>query len=1072
MLDVRLLGDLGIELDGKAIPLPRSRRACTLLAWLALHPGPHGRSRLAALLWPDVLDASARASLRSAIWALRVALGPEASSYLVTGRDAVELCGGGLRVDVREFDRLLAAGEPADAVTLYRGELLSLLDADWVFDAREECRERLAAAFAGLAGHAEAAGDGAAALDWARRRAALRPLDEEAGRELIRLLAASGDVAGALAAYTRLSERLDAELGIGPGAETARLAATLRGPPPTAADRSSASAPAEPAPDLPRLVGRDRQARSLRAAWRAARSGTGTAVAISGDGGMGKTRLVHDLLGVANADDARTAIGTAGGLGATAPFAPWSELLGDLMAQTGPPPGKASWQADLTAIRASATEPGLDRVRFFEATVALLSSAARDHPLALALEDLHLADRSSLELIAYAGRRIARLPILLVLTRRRLPPRPELDAALGALRARGALGAELELAPLPAEVLRELLRSVPDLAESQRERIVALASGSPLIAVETASACVEGGEPATGLRGATRLMIGRLGGAGRLLVELAAVAGRDLDRSEVASLPLLLHPARAATEALGSGLIQSRDGMTGFRHELLREAVYLDMPDPGRARLHETLAHWLRERPARNPARRAAEIARHFRLAGRDDLAVDHLARAAAAARTMAAFPEAAAFLEEAVSLAEAGGLDAADPDLLVELAEVQAWRGMTAESDDAFNRALELIAPDDDDALVSAWLRRGHWLRGGICYPRESLRSYRAALDFLDRDPGADPPARAQALAGMAWAQAVAGDLSQVDELLREAAEATGTGRPGGGRPAPESGGDLLTHDIAVARGHALLRAGRFTDSYGPLIAASIAAGRAGRPDLAYSCLANAASAAACAGDLVRALEFADRCLPLVVPNGLLRLCVYVQSARAALLRRLGRLGEARVACDTAAAAADRIGLAELAGLVHHDRGLLAAAAGDPATAAAELGLALDLNAPVSRPLARLLCADALARAGRADDAEQELRAVVLEPVSAADLPDTLVARMTHVQGLIALQRGELPLARQRLREAAASWRRRAAAKNDAGEGYVAALIDLGRPPISTLVEPERELAVIDADLAAAGRS
>ena len=158
-------------------------------------------------------------------------------------------------------------------------------------------------------------------------------------------------------------------------------------------------------------------------------------------------------------------------------------------------------------------------------------------------------------------------------------------------------------------------------------------------------------------------------------------------------------------------------------------------------------------------------------------------------------------------------------------------------------------------------------------------------------------------------------------------------------------------------------------------------------------------------------------------------------------------------------------------------DRGLLAAAAGDHESAAAELGLALDLGAPVSRPLARLLRAGALARAGRADDAERELRAAALEPVSPADLPDTLVARMSHVQGLVALSRGELDLASRRLREAEAGWRRRVAAgraradrDSAAGERYVAALIDLGRPPIAGLVEPDRELAALCADIAALG--
>jgi len=1082
VLEVRLLGELGVEFDGTPVTLPTSRRACALLAWLALRPGPHSRSRLASLLWPDVLDASARASLRSALWALRAAFGPAAAEYLQTERDCVELAGDGLLIDVRELERLLAAGCPLEAVTLHRGDLLSQFDADWVLDARDEHRDRLGAAYAALAAAAEADGQIATARRWAAKRSAARPLDELAARDLIRLLVADGDPVGAAAAYQRLAARLDAELGVSPAAETTRLVA----PP-----RQAAPAPAPPAEpiseaglDALRLVGRDRELRALLRHWRASRNGSGTAVAISGDGGMGKTRLAREALAVAAADGALTAAAVAGGPGAAAPFALWSELLDDLIAQAGPMPesglrGDGDWDAALAAIRTGsptrATEPGLDRIRFFEATVALLSWAARDRPLALALEDLHAADRSSLELVAYAGRRITRQPVLLVLTRRRLPPRPELDAVLGALRARGTLAAEFDLGPLSATALDELVGSAADVTAAYRARIVALAAGNPLLAVETARSAARDVDPAAGLVGAARQAIARLSPAARLFTELAATAGRDLDRAEVASLPLLASPAGAAAEALGSGLLCSRAERTGFRHDLLREAVYQDLPDPVRARLHETLAAWLRARVPRgsavrlSPARNAAEIARHLRLAGRDDLAADQLVRAAAAARAIAALPEAAAYLAEAASLTGKSGAGP-DPELLIELAEVQAWRGMLAESDEAFGHALELIAPDDDDAQAAAWVRRGHWLRGGVCHPRESLRSYRAALDFLGRGGDRDPLILAESLAGMAWAQAVAGDPGEAEGLLVEVERLLGEVGP-----AAEPRLSRLSHDIDVARAHALLRTGRFTESYAPLIAASAAAGHGGRPDLAYSCLANAASAAACAGDLPRALDFADRCLPLVVPSGLLRLCVYTHSARAALLRLLGRLGEAGVACDAAAAAAERIGLPELEGLVHHDRGLLAAGAGRHRTAADELGLALDLGAPVSRPLARLLRAEALARAGRPDEAERELRAVVLEPVSPADVPDTLVARMSHVQGLIALRRGDRPLAARRLREAESGWLRRcgqgrAEHDSDAGQGYVAALIDLGRPPVAALIEPAKELAAVRADIATAG--
>jgi ATP/maltotriose-dependent transcriptional regulator MalT len=329
--------------------------------------------------------------------------------------------------------------------------------------------------------------------------------------------------------------------------------------------------------------------------------------------------------------------------------------------------------------------------------------------------------------------------------------------------------------------------------------------------------------------------------------------------------------------------------------------------------------------------------------------------------------------------------------------------------------------------------------------------------LDLLDRAPeGGDPDTRAQALAGLAWAQAVAGDPAEVERILREVAEVTGHRTPS----------DLLAHDIALARGHALIRAGQFTDSYAPLIAGAAAAGRVGRPELAYSCLMNAASAAACSGDWERALDFTDRCLALVVPNGLLRDTVYTHSARAAVLGRLGRPAEARAACAAGEEVAARTGLADLIALAHHDRGQLALAAGDRDTAAAELTEALAREeVPVSRPRTRLLLAETLARVGRPEQARAELRAAALEPVSAGDFPETLVARMSHVQGLIALAEDDPATATARLRGSAAAWGR-SVGRID-GDALSGSLMDLGRPPITALVEPARELAAVLADLA-----
>lgn len=1032
MLRIQLFGELAAFLDGEPLDLPASRKVCGLLAWLAVHPGPHGRARLAATFWPDVPDSSARASLRSAVWVTRVALG-DAAELLVTTRDTVELRGP--TVDLHEFDALVAAGRLTDAERLCREELLHRFDTDWVLALREEYDGRRAAVLATLSDQAEKAGDLTAARERAHRWAVLRPLDEAAARTVIRLLLAAGERAAAVAAYRRLQTRLRAELDTDPERETTAL---LFG------EQAAHVEPEHPAPVRHGLVGRDHELAELVAVWQQAQGGAGRTVALSGDGGIGKSRLATEVCEFAATQGALVAAGAAIGFGPAVPFGPWLELVDGLVARVGPLPRDAGWSHELARVvrvanrrPAGATEPAFDRVRFFDAVVELLGWVTRRRPLVLLLEDLQLADPSSLELTAYAGRRLVRFPALLLLTRRRLPPRPDVEGMLGALRARGTLAADLELAPLPPAAIRRL---VAGPAGPRTDRIVAIAGGNPLIAIETAA------DPEAGLRGATRAAISRLRGPARLFVEFVATAGRDLDRTEVAALPLVGDPARAISEALGAGLLRTAGDGIGFRHALLSDAVYRDLADPLRVRLHGELAAALRTRADR---RLAAEIARHLRLAGRDEQAVAHLLTAASSARAVSALAEAAAFLTEATEL------DPDDPDVWVELAEVQAWRGLLLQSDAAFDAALARLPSADTAAHAGAWLRRGRWLRGGIYHPRESRHSYRAALDVLDTDP-ADPLARAEALAGLAWAESVSGDPAAAEALLDEAE--TGAGH-----------GDLLAHDLGVARGHALLRAGRFTDCITPLVAAAAAAQRAGRPDMAYSCLANAAGAAAYAGDFPLALDFAERCLPLVVPTGLLRLGVYAQSARACVLRRLGRFDEARRACDHAETLADRIGLVELEAMVRHDRGMLAHAVGDWTTAATELAFAVDAGAPVSLPLARLHRADALARAGCAGQAETELRAAAREPVTAGDFPATLVARGSAVRARVAAARGEPARAQALLRAAERAWARCVERTGDPGAEYVAALVDLGRPPISVFVEPERELADVRAELAQA---
>jgi DNA-binding SARP family transcriptional activator len=1057
---VRLLGPLVIELEGERIDLPPGRPR-SLFAWLAVHPGLHARRELAGRFWPDVLDASSRASLRSALWALRSALGP-AARHLQATREQVGLAEE-VRTDLRDFRRLVATGERVGAIGLCHGRLLSDLDDDWVLEAREEHERELAAVLAELADEAEADGRWAEAIDRTRRRLALDPLSEEVARDLMRMLAAAGDRAGALAVYNRLRDRFLSELGISPSQRTRTLARTLGRSEIATSEPAGPGAGEAEAPwlaDALPFTGRIDELETLVEAWRVARRGRGGVAAVKGEAGIGKTRIAAKLIETARADGAAVAVCAGLDLGGGAPFGLWAELLRDLVPSCGIPPEDLPWVADLARLSpelegallpapplARSPSPQLERVRLFEAMVGMLEWAARIRPLVLLFEDVHAADVASLELLGYAARRLPRLPVLIVLTRRDLPRSHDVDAVLQRLPARGTPVREIELGPLPPDDMGRLVRAAENLDARQVGRVVDLADGNPLLAVETAHAIAAGrAQPAENLRATVRAGVTRLDSEARLLAELLSVAMREMDRAEVELLPIE-DPAGSATAAIEVGLLVSRAGRLGYRHALLREAVYADLPEPHRAQLHERLAAVL---VAGGSPRRAAEAARHLLLAGRDEAAVEHLERAAQDARSVAAYDEAAGFLEEAARIA---------PDrapLFEELAEVEAWRGRREAALAAFARVEEALRNADAATQAAAWIRRGRWLRGALCYPSESRLAYVRSLELLDVAARPGPGARTEALAGLAWAEAAAGDLERAQTLLDDLDRLDGVG-------------PMADLDREVARGHLLIRAGRFAESYRPFSLAATLAGENGRPDMTYTCLINASSAAACTGDFERSLAFADRCRAMMREAGLALLEANALAARSHVLVRLGRLEEAAASAVAEAELGDRLDDARLAAMAAHDRGMVCHAAGDHGAAAQLLAEALESDPPVSRALARLTRAESLAALGRLDEAEAELRATALEPLGSGDFPDTLVARLARVQGLIASARGDPALGARRLQEAARTWRRRAGADRP-GDSYMAVLADFGRPPVLGLVEPRRELERVERELAALG--
>jgi len=423
VLRARLLGALEIELNGTAISASPSQRPWAVFAYLALASHSVPRTELASRFWPDVLDQSARASVRSALWALRRQLG---DALVVDGERVGLQDAEGIWVDVHEFNRL-AETDPDAALELCRGELLEGIEDEWALSARERHRERVIAVLERLAQAAEQRDEVREAVELTRRQVERDPFNEDAHRRLITRLDASGDRAAAMRSYRTLTERLRRELGVTPSSQTRDLIEQLR-----------AQTPAAPAdggrslliPGLLPLLGRDRELGELERAWHAVTAGSGAAAVIRGEAGIGKTRLAIELRSRASAAGAQTAACAALDLGGAAPLSLWAELIRELLPSLPAPPADAAWPDDLAALAAelpvhfarstavhTTVAPDLQRTRLFEAVVALLGWAARHAPLLLVLEDVHTADVPSLELAAYAARRIGGLRGMMVITR-------------------------------------------------------------------------------------------------------------------------------------------------------------------------------------------------------------------------------------------------------------------------------------------------------------------------------------------------------------------------------------------------------------------------------------------------------------------------------------------------------------------------------------------------------------------------------------------------------------------------------------------------------------------------------
>jgi DNA-binding SARP family transcriptional activator len=273
------------EVDGTTTAVPRGD-AQRLLAYLALHPGTaHRREVLSDRLWSGVAERSRR-SLSDTLYRLRRQLG---DGWLAVDVDTVALASE-ILVDVREFDRLATSQDVADleaAVDVY-AELVPGLYDDWALEHRAARHSALTSALARLAAAREEAGDLQLALLDARRLIHAEPFDESAQQRYLRLLGRLHRYGEAVAHYDELRAMLAEELGVEPLPATTAIVEQLT------AERAVTTA--SPSADRTRFVGRVAERATALAAIAALFEGRGAVVCLEGVAGIGKTRLLDEIV--------------------------------------------------------------------------------------------------------------------------------------------------------------------------------------------------------------------------------------------------------------------------------------------------------------------------------------------------------------------------------------------------------------------------------------------------------------------------------------------------------------------------------------------------------------------------------------------------------------------------------------------------------------------------------------------------------------------------------------------------------------------------------------------------------
>ncbi len=353
-LEVRLLGGFDVRLDSRAVRSFESQKVRGLFAYLACHRRQAlTRDRLAALLWGDRSEEAARRNLRQALHNLRSALaacGDPDHILRVSPKDLQIHPDLDCWLDVEDFDRAVQRGMTATgpdpyqlstAARLYTGDFLagffvkhSPTFEEWLVTEQERLREVAIDAYRTLIDHHVKRRDYPVGIQYARRLLAIDPLSEHAHRKLMELYSLSGRRTGALAQYQKLRHLLELELGVEPIEETTALYHSILEQE-VAFDREDAEE--EPAGPLIPLVGRSEEYLELQRHWEKVIAGEGRMTIVTGEAGVGKSRLIRSFTEAANAK--RRALVLQGhdhGAAARRAYRPFAEIVASAFANLLP----------------------------------------------------------------------------------------------------------------------------------------------------------------------------------------------------------------------------------------------------------------------------------------------------------------------------------------------------------------------------------------------------------------------------------------------------------------------------------------------------------------------------------------------------------------------------------------------------------------------------------------------------------------------------------------------------------------------------------------------------------------